>query len=74
MKKSKDAIIQECKKLAEKNYERGYDAIVECWDSSDWDELYEEHKGSIHKMKARMKELSEHWNEQTGYLDEEEYY
>jgi len=75
MKKSKEQIISECKKLSYKNYEKGYDCMVECWDDSDWDRLYEEHKGSIRKMKAEMKEHAELWNEQTsGFDNEEEYY
>jgi len=64
MKKTKEQIIKECQAIAEKNYSKGYDAICECWDEGDWENLYVEFKGSLPKMKKDMKLHAECWIEQ----------
>jgi hypothetical protein len=63
-KMTKEETIEACKGIAEKNYEKGYDAIVECWDESDWGVLYDACNGSFPKMKKAMKEDAGMWIEQ----------
>ncbi|MDP8268228.1 MAG: hypothetical protein P9L97_05815 [Candidatus Tenebribacter davisii] len=61
---TKEEIIQQCKDFAEKNYNKGYDSIVECSDSSDWEDLYADNGGSLPKMMKSMKESADVWIEQ----------
>ena len=61
---TKTETIKKCQDLAMKNYEQGMDAIVECWGEKEWDELYQECKGSFPKMKKAMEEDAGIWIEQ----------
>ena len=60
---TKEDTIKACKDLAMKNYEKGMDAIVECWDASDWESFYVDNKGSYPKMERSMMDSAELWIE-----------
>lgn len=62
-KYTKEESIKKCKKWAMDNYEKGADAIVECWDDSDWDRVWDE-EGSFTKMMKAVKESAGLWVEQ----------
>ena len=57
-------VIEKAKKLAEDNYDNGYDAFVECYDDEDWEKFVKDHNGKLQswsEVKARMKEMVVFW-------------
>jgi len=42
MKEQREEIIAKIKKIALKNYENGGDVFIECYDSRDWDEYFDQ--------------------------------
>lgn len=62
-KLTKKETIKKCQDLAMENYEKGMDAIVECWGDKDWETLYTNCKGSYNKMVEAMREDADCWVE-----------
>ena len=60
----KENIITKCKEIALSKYEEGYDVIIECWDTGEWDECWHDSNGNLSKMKKSMAGAAEIWLEQ----------
>lgn len=46
------------KAFAEKNYSKGYDTFVECYEDYQWLEMIADHRNKIGEIKATMKSVA----------------
>lgn len=60
-------LINILKAYAEKNYNKGMDSFVECYDTAEWQELIDENGGSEAKCKKMMRDLASIFKEREGY-------
>lgn len=59
-----DLFVKQIKAFCKKNYNNGYDAVVECWDNSDIIEFIEQHNiTSVAEFKKAYAPFIEHRNE-----------
>lgn len=57
------AWVAECKAWALENYERGGDVFVECWETSQYEEVFDRANGDVDRAWSTMDSVRSVWAE-----------
>lgn len=63
MKLTQEEAVKRMKAWAMENYENGADTFVECWETSDYVELFNEHGGVLGECMKTLKRMASVYRE-----------